>query len=411
MSINKTTTTDIGEMIMQIANHAVNKNLKIKRSNGSDLPDKWNKWEERTETFKNNDTEEVITYRTATGFVDSISKDDLVQIAALAAWELYADGTTDEESLFTAAFIAIRREINNTQYAISGRYKLKKKTDKALEEELQKIADETDAIMNISDNAVKTAKEIGVDIYDRTTGPAYNQIARLMSEKSVSLQTAIFRKEKRDYILAHMTGEQRKLFTVYDEGFERPTDEKKSVRISEIRERMHYGDTISRATIFRRVKDMKSAYRNYAAEYDAISGYSDNYSRGLAYRDASKETIQYLSFLAKKPKKAIKKMLIPALVKVNTAYIRDMNTAYINYTETVNPETITAVAETPAEYRPAKRYINPQITSIADVKGWQPKQEKRKNIVPLKTLESVLKKEKDETIRLEIMEYINRHYK
>ena len=416
---------EYAEMIVKASKHAVNAVFLMKSKRGSELPSKWNNWDIFTNTITIEDKSDTITFKTASGYVDNVSRDDLEQIAALAICEELACAESTKQfeynELFEIAFIAIRRKVGQVQYNTHGRYIAKLKSSKAIQAELEK-ADQTDlvnAIINKTDKAITVAKKAGIDIYDRTTGPAYNQARMIENMDYENLQTRIYQDEKEQYIIDHMKPELARLYTIYKDGFEPCDSSKKEITANYIREKMHYGNSISRQTINNRLNEMKSSYRKFAKEYDdSIKEveYSNNYALGLTKADSTKESVAYLAYLAKKAKKARKTEIKRVRYTVRNDYITDQAKAHENYINRCNP--IQNVAEHTESYgsqfKPAKHYQNPSVTSIADVKGWKPSQtnkSRKETIIPIETLISALKSKKtSESSKKDIADYLIKHY-
>ena len=422
---------EYADMIVKASKHATNAVFLMKSKKGSELPSKWNNWDNITNTVtivdkaKKTKKSDTIVFKTASGYVDNISRDDLEQIASLAICEELACAESTKQfeynELFEVAFTAIRRKVGQVQYNTHGRYQLRKKTDSAIIEELNKsnLTDEVNAILNKTDKSVKVAKEVGIDIYDRTSGPAYNQAKSMENSLYEPLQTKIYKNEKEEYILSHMKPELARLYIVYKNGFEPCNTTKKEVTANYIRKMMDYGNSISRQTINNRVTEMKQQYRKFAKEYDDFIKeveYSNNYSLGLTKADSTKESVSYLAYLAKKARKARKTEIKRIKYTIRRDYITKQSEAHSSYLNRCKP--IQNVAEHTESYntqfKPAEHYVNPSITSIADVRGWKPKETNRNNeleIVPYETLEKAIKSKKTSlSSKLDMIAYVNKYY-
>lgn len=435
------TMNNYAEMIVKASKHAVNAVFLMKSKRGSELPSKWNNWdvftntvtiEDKAKKVKKSDT---ITFKTASGYVDNVSRDDLEQIAALAICEeLAMVESMDYDKMFEVAFIAIRRKVGQVQYNTHGRYIAKLKSSKAIQTELEKDnqTDLVNAIINKTDKAVIIAKKAGIDIYDRTTGPAYNQARRIENRDYENLQTRIYHDEKEQYIIDHMKPELAKLYRIYKDGFEPCNSNKKEITANYIREKMNYGNSISRQTINNRLNEMKSSYAAYAKEYDILS-----------YNGESERAISNTGELIRLNRHKTEKVVfnISSINRIhrryrnvadNEGFYRINNNHYIpgpNHGKGIEWERSelkalkmkiirennlhTNIASN-NEFKPAIAYKTPQITSISDVRGWSPtvtNNTKLNTVIPIKTLITALKSKKtSEKSKKDIADYLIKHY-
>ena len=419
----------VGETAYSIANHAVNAVFKLKRKAGSELPLEWSKFDEIVNECKEQDeyfpeqsevdNNDVITWKTASGWVDSISRDDLVQIAVEAIINNEYSAQFCEP--FELAFIAIRRQFGQTQYNVWGRYqpRLKSRSKVAKELEEKGLIKESKAIKNEKGKITAICEKYGLDPIDRTTGPAYRQGLLMENEQYEELQTKIYKTEKELYIINNMKPELRKIYEAYKGGFESVESEGTEASLNYYRKKLNYGDSITRDTLYRRIRQMKEQFRIIAKEYDDFIKeveYSNNYKLGLTKADSTKESVTYLAYLAKKAKKARKTEIKRIRYTICDEYIAEQAKAHKNYIIRCNPvENVAEAEETyKSQFKPAKRYSTPQITSISDVKGWSPKSERKadKNeVIPYEVLEKALKSKKtSESSKVDIYHYIGKYY-
>lgn len=418
-----------GENIITIANHAVNALMKTKRKNGSDMPDKFNCFD----VIQNSITESIrikgikkplkktdtVSFKSYNGYIDSTSRDDLRQIACLAICEaLNTTESLTDEQLFTIAYKAVLSKWNSIYYNTNGRYQYKLKKIKLNELKDRKAGtyaikganadiEQIEAILNYVDSNQE------VKIIDYTTGPAYNQLIMLEAKNAVPLQTDLIWNDKESYILNHLSGEYKKLYGIIKQWYESNTRVRNTPKVEYIKKNMCYPKDMTRFSVRRRIQDLYKEYRKYADEYEIETAYSDNYSKGLTRRDSSKESVNYLNYLKRKPTKAKKTIKVATIVKVNSDYVSKMNIAHdfnANSYETISVATKTTEYDNTdfGTIKPVKRR---QITSIADVRNWKPKEVKKTELVPLETLLSVLDSKSATQLDKEcIREYINKHY-
>jgi len=430
------------DMIVKASKHAVNAVFLMKSKRGSELPSKWNNWDIFTNTITIDDKSDTITFKTASGYVDNVSRDDLEQIASLAICEELACAESTKQfeydELFEIAFIAIRRKVVQVQYNTHGRYIAKLKSSKAIQTELEK-ANQTDlvnAIVNKTDKAVTIAKKAGIDIYDRTTGPAYNQARMIENRDYENLQTRIYQNEKEEYILSHMKPELARIYAIYKDGFEPCNSKKSEVTAEYIRKKMNYGNSISRQTINNRVNEMKSSYAVYAKEFDILS-YNGESERAIS------NTGELIRLNRHKTEKVVLNIIELNKIHAKSAegyknvadhegYYTTDKSRYIpgpNHGKGIEWERSELKAlkmkiirennlhtniVSNNEFKPAIAYKIPQITSISDVKGWSPtptKNVKSNTVIPIETLVSALKSKKtSEASKKDIADYLIKHY-
>lgn len=213
-----------------------------------------------------------------------------------------------------------------------------------------------------------------------TSGNNSNRSERRKAQRSDSIpcqiETDIIKAEKLEYIFSRMTEEQVKLFKVWSESINRTKDSKtgkyhtERVKLSVIRNRMNYGNSISRMTISRRLKDTITTVRNLMKDYDSLSrnllSFNDNTDSGDIIRISRKRTDKVV-------------FNINGLNKVRTNAYQNVADHNSNYIVTVNPiepnwnyDPDTKAVENErirrAEYKNRLRHANADIRSLNDIR-------------------------------------------